>query len=761
MTMRINPLVAFRLPNGTLSVPGRPVDVPDALGAELVGSGRAVDLDGALQPARPIANGVMPPELAPVDWFPDQLYSGRHGWLYGRSSSNALDFVRVDPATRNRTVTANPFGVSAPQQIRTVVSTSRPGVLFAVIGESSQTAQSMRIWRSADNGATWAQVLQLGSGPGGAANGVWLLSDRNFAETSRAWYIAEYNVNNSRVSGSTNDGVTLWRSVDDGVTWQAALTWNLSGQHQMRHIHVIKPHPQGGLLMSTGDTDAESAIIWWNEQDAIGNVAYSALPPTSPDLFGNQRHRVVDLDAFDDGFWYYMGDGPSNDVLQAGEVGWFRVPLKLDGPVQRLDGQMAGFTLRSAYYAAKLSNGCAVYIEETTATPPAGGFNLGVWITNENRTRIERAGIIKYPNTVTGQVVPVMFQVGDTVYAWASGTAFAKGGGTCAFTASTSKRYCGHRPDVLHPVYWMDPINGVDSAAVDRAFHPGAAVRTLGNVLPSSYLPRGGRLMLPPGEFSTTETTNFTPRFSTTGADTTDFFTIEGAGINATKIGLASGASVGNHMAYPAADVQRIEVKDMHWTTYRATSGQAVVSFGGASVAQTLQLVRARMGGRDAGTVQVQPILSNLIAGGSANITLWDSEVISRAGGFELISSDADGTVNISTINAVFSGGTMPFNPRGSDAVDLVGGLVCDFSVSGGTVITGATRLPTARGVRFAGAPGVPQLVNNSAVSAAGQYVGCVSVNTLTPSALFDSTSRVDPRTAPRDPIRFDFAASV
>jgi hypothetical protein len=172
MTMRINPLAAFRLPNGSQSVPGRPVDVPDAFGADVVGSGRAVDMDRVLQPgrefnavvsssgaltaagatvlssadmsaARALASAVMPPELEPTNWFPDQLFTGRNGWLYGRSSSNALDFVRVDPSTRIRTVTANPFGVSSPQQIRTVIATSRPGIIFAVIGESSQTAASI------------------------------------------------------------------------------------------------------------------------------------------------------------------------------------------------------------------------------------------------------------------------------------------------------------------------------------------------------------------------------------------------------------------------------------------------------------------------------------------------------------------------------------------------------------------------------------------------------------------------------------------
>jgi hypothetical protein len=714
-----------------------------------------------IQAAQNLAVAAMPPELTPTNWFPDQLFSGGNGFLYGRSSSNFLDFVRIDPATRSRTVVANPFGVSSPQLIRTVVTTSIPGVLLAVIGEGSQTATSMRIWRSSNYGNTWTQVLQLGSGPGGAATGVWLLSDRNFCEGYDGWYIAEYNVNSSRVSGGANDGVTLWKSNDKGVSWFAAQTWNLNGLHQLRHIHCVKKHPTYGIVIGTGDTDAESALIWWDEVGRIGNVAFNSLPSGSKALFGSQRSRVVDLDFVGD-YWYWMGDGPSNDVLQAGEVGWFRCPLDLSGVVERLDGQMAGYTLRSAYYSVKLGNGCLAYIEETISTPPSGGFNIGVWVTNASRTRIERAGILKYPSTVTGQVAPVLFQVGSNIYAWISGASFAKGGGTCAFTTSDTKTYNGRRPDVLHPVYWMDPVNGVDSAASDRGFFPSAAVKTFGNILTSSYLPRGGRLVLPAGEFSITEA-SFALRFSTTGADTTDFFTVDGAGIDATKIGLPSASASAAHITFPLSDVQRIEFKDIHLTTYRNVNGQAVISLAGTQVAQTIQLLRARIGGRDIAS-QNQPIFGSLITSGSCTLTMYESQIISRpGGGIDLVSFDVDGPITLTAENTVFSGGAHPFRTRRNDVVTLTDCLITDTSVSGGTLESSASGDPSITVVRtrYALAASVPQLVNNSAAVITGRATGCVSINALNPSGFFDATSRVDPRTAPKDPARFVFSPSV
>lgn len=52
MPMRINPKTAFLLPGGGFSTPGVTVTVPEAFGAEVVGAGRAIDVDLALWPGR-------------------------------------------------------------------------------------------------------------------------------------------------------------------------------------------------------------------------------------------------------------------------------------------------------------------------------------------------------------------------------------------------------------------------------------------------------------------------------------------------------------------------------------------------------------------------------------------------------------------------------------------------------------------------------------------------------------------------------------
>ena len=157
--------------------------------------------------------------------------------------------------------------------------------------------------------------------------------------------------------------------------------------------------------------------------------------------------------------------------------------------------------------------------------------------------------------------------------------------------------------------------------------------------------------------------------------------------------------------------------------------------------------------------------MRGLIASGSANVTLWDAEVVSRPGGQPLITGDVDGPVNITAEDTVFSGGTMPFNPRSTDTISIRRGLICDASVSGGTIeatanVSVANTLSIV-GTRYALPLTVPALVNNTAGSITGKAVGCKSTQALNPSAMFDATSVVDVQTTPRDPSRFDFAESV
>ena len=702
----------------------------------------------------------MPPELQPLDWWPDRFFAADGQYLYGHSSNNALDFVRVNRTDRSRTVVANPFGVSSPRAIRTIWASQRqPGLLLAAVGESSQTAASMVIWRSANYGATWTNVLTLGTGAGGTINGVWLLSDRNICEVDGVLYLGEYNVNSARVDGSTNDLLALWRSTDGGLTWTVALRWN-EGAHTVRHIHAIKVTPDQRILICAGDTDAESAMVLWDRSTNISNLAWSALPASVPVQYGSQRTRAVDVD-FREGYIYWMGDGSTEGTDSVSDVGWFRMPLTLAAPPQRLDGKFSAYAKRSIYFTATFSSGAACYIEETTGTVSAGAFNLGLWTTNEARTRVERNGIQQLSTAATGQIAPVMFQHGDTVFVSFAAHALGKGTtvGTAAFTASATKRWCGVRPDVIHPVYWVDPVGGTDNTDTGRGFYPALPWKTLKYALESNRVAQGGRVLLPAGDFEETLTAAISLNADLTNAEVAGFVTVEGAGIDETKHSLSAASSVAHTYSLGLDANAGWEWKDVHLSTKRAVSTQAIFSGAGASTAQRQQFIRARVGGKDIGALQNIAFNTNVGVGGSISTTAWDAQFVATTIGAEyLIKGDADGPHNFTGYRCVFDGGRGAFNPLAADVIYGEDCLFTNYTVTairGGA--TGAT-VPTLKSPRFHSFTGLPQWIDDGSRTEAAQWVGARSTSPLSPAAIFDATSRQDITAAPRDPRAFDYA---
>jgi hypothetical protein len=700
------------------------------------------------------------PELEPLNWFPDRYLNGDGTHLYGHSATDGRDFVRLNPVSREKTTVVNPFGVSAPRAIRSVMVTSAPGVVLVSVGQASGSSAvaSMEIWRSADYGATWSKVLTLGSANAGTINGIWTLSDRNFCEGTAGWYIGEYNVNDARVAGGANDAVTLWKSTDDGVTWTANQVWNTDGAHQVRHIHALKPVP-GGVLICTGDTDAESALILWDEQAVIGNVAYASL--TVPVRHGKQRYRIVDADYFDDGYLYFMGDGSTAAGDAVSDMGWFRIPADLSADVRRLDGKISAFANRAVYYSAKFSNGCAAYIEEIASTVTSE-FNLGIWVTDARRQRIERAGCIKLSAATTGQVTPYMFQVGDTVYTSFASAVLGKGTatGTSAFTLSDDKVWNGIHPDTVHPVYWVDQTSGADNADAGRGYYPGLPWASLKYALESNRVVQGGRVILPAGDFEEVPASAIAINTDQTNAETTDYTTVEGAGMDTTKWSVGAAYGVGNTFSL-GAELVRIRVKDIWVSTKRAVSTQAIFSGAGATTAQNIAAVRARIGGRDIGILMNQPILANIAAGGSLTVKAYDSEFVAETtGAAYLVSGDTDGPVHVTAYRSVFDGGRGAMNPASTEDIYAEDCLFTNYTVAAIRAAATATKVPATKFCRFHSFVGLPQWIDDGTLTEAGQWVNARCTSPLSPSALFDATSKQDMGAAPKDPRAFDYERS-
>jgi hypothetical protein len=130
------------------------------------------------------------------------------------------------------------------------------------------------LWRSADGGWTWWLIMRTGM--------VRMLHSKSIGELRGSVFFGEYQVTQDQVP------VRLWRSMDDGATFQVVYTfWNA------RHIHAVIPDWQNSAIwVLLGD---ETGGIWrsldWGQtfieiSSGPGAVAVDALPFQGGLLYG-------------------------------------------------------------------------------------------------------------------------------------------------------------------------------------------------------------------------------------------------------------------------------------------------------------------------------------------------------------------------------------------------------------------------------------------------------------------------------------------
>ena len=708
------------------------------------------------------------PQLDPVNWYSDFLQNADANYLYGWPSTRSKDFLRINKATRARTVVSAPWGLTGSESLRAIVVTSIAGVILACTGDSSiLTSAGFKVWRSADYGDTWSLVLTLGSNQTPAGLGIWMLSHRNFCESvSGAWYIGEYNVYSSRVNGGNYDGVTIWKSVDRGLSWIPQMVFNTAGQHQIRHIHIMKTCPDNGkIFISCGDTGAEAATFIWDEVTNLA-VDFATLPSTMV-VYNAQKARVTDMLFPGDGYMYSAADSASTAVPGfAADVGLFKTKVDGSNWFTRLNSAVNVYNTRDLIWAALMSSGEMLWMEETTATPSAGQFNFGIWATNRDRTAMARVGKVQMGTNKTGGSTPSLFQDGNNVYMASAGYFLGKGvtTGTCVFTVSSDKAFNGIREDAVHPVYWIDPVNGVDNTDTERGYRPDLPWATLKYCLENSKVVQGGRLMFPAGLAYTENPGSLVDcAIDTANAETTEYLCIEGRGKNATKFGLAAGSALAAHIQLKT-NITRLEVKDMQMTTYRATSQQAILATNNNTNAQAIRIIRARIGGRDVG-VTIDPFSLGISGGGTVDLKTYDSEICCGAyisGTAPKIFTQAAGGVSVESYRTVWDGQGYTMIMQGTNTWYGENNLHCGFSTGGVfTLAASATSIPRERNSAFATEFGQPIIVNSSSLIPSGEFVNCAFSQPIGALGIFDVNSYQDPGVWPKDPVKFDFSRSA
>lgn len=176
---------------------------------------------------------------------------------------------------------------------------------------------SGRLLRS-DDGHQWEPVQHYQDFRKPTRNG--LTADAQ----GRVW-LAQYSLNPDR-----NQPIHLWRSQDDGRTFQQAHRFEAG---EVRHIHFLQQDPyDGSLWMGTGDADRESAL--WRSVDGTTWDVVGA---------GSQQWRAIAL-AFREDAIVWGTDAGTDAPDYANRIVRFDRKSRQIETLQRVQGPVHGIT---------------------------------------------------------------------------------------------------------------------------------------------------------------------------------------------------------------------------------------------------------------------------------------------------------------------------------------------------------------------------------------------------------------------------------
>jgi hypothetical protein len=206
------------------------------------------------------------------------------------------------------------------------------------------------IWRSTDDGNTWQLVHRLRHFGIGQGRGVM---PQGIAEDDDgAIYYGQYFRN------WEHDSVFVYRSMDDGKNWEIVYQFNPG---EIRHIHSLQFDPYTKTLwIATGDRDSECMIGYSTDK----RVNFQKIGS------GSQRWRAVSLlfteeavfwgtDSPENQNWIYRWDRETQDVKQICEV---------DGPI---------------YYSTKLSDGTLIMGSAAEGGAAEWDELVSLWVSKE------------------------------------------------------------------------------------------------------------------------------------------------------------------------------------------------------------------------------------------------------------------------------------------------------------------------------------------------------------------------------------------
>ena len=446
--------------------------------------------------------------LNPFNFVNDIVYASDDTYLYGKSTETIAGrwlLSEINAGTTAADSNGHDFGAgTAIEGCWTIES----GHIFYLVKVTATTQYSL--WRSNFTTAagwsagTFSNVGDFGESGGSPIPNVSILH-KAFCEVDvqgvKKIYLYEYNVNGSRTLGSTNDGVRILQSVDNGATWTVAMSFNTSG-HQVKHGHAIAQNPVtkeiyfgAGDSGAVGTADTGQSLIAW---DGITAFPPANTLPADFDAYDGfssvadiTNSRTVAF-LFDDEGYVYTGTD-ANTTAELGGIWRWSHDLSTSYQVDNSEVQFSNHTM---WWAAQ-HNGVHYWIDDVSSTTVVADAHINIYASDTPA----RAGSYKIIGRLTvedggggfaasGSPNAMIF-AGDKLII-SSPAITGKTYNQTVVIEITDERW-KDQIDIVAPCVYVDPINGSDS---NTGWFPDDAWARVRKALTASEIAHGTSVQL-------------------------------------------------------------------------------------------------------------------------------------------------------------------------------------------------------------------------------------------------------------------------
>lgn len=374
------------------------------------------------------------------------------------------------------------------------------GQVFAVVQDKTVTPNTFALYRSTDYAANFSKVLDLGVGAWVLDKGFVTHKRNGQTIYSALEYNVRENFTTRPFDGSANDIVRLWESADQGVTWAQVAAWNLGTHHTRHgHSIDVDPYSDPNnqvIYYGLGDADAECAIVR-RDPGAVwpADMSWASIAAT-PGFYvatGSQACRTVG-GIFTPDYYITATDQHSAGTADKANLGvrlWKR-DLSSVAHVDRKSGVDSRLVGHNWWFGIKLNNGDLAFLSQPSGSVGATWRGFAI-LTSADQFNWHFSGWITAPSGTAGQNPRVFAQgsngaifVGcDAMAGRPSGAGF---GYTTLVCNQTSEDFIESRPDILGPVFFVDHVAGNDS---NSGLRPSAAWASVRKALQSSAITYG------------------------------------------------------------------------------------------------------------------------------------------------------------------------------------------------------------------------------------------------------------------------------